>query len=542
MANFPALANGAGGPISALINVGNASSLLRATEFDATPVNDTATGGLGIVGAVRGLPKLSSDGSWSVATRTQTQAAPTSLGANTAAPVVQPNQGSTANPGDQIHFADPADLFRLASGSATPPETLYGFLQATGTQSNLLSRPILTVGSDKLTLGDAINVGHAGALLGAISSFPGISQCLQYLGSELDKITNQLNAPSLSTTQNLQFKQSIRDNPFKLINISVAEVDLAFHWLGDDLTANQDPANVIISLGQPTDPSWELEVNRVAVTLTIPALSSDPVMWLQGGFHADADTTPAFPNLKVVFAGPLKPLTEFFTVLQDIASVLSPGGGASAQAIQPHDDGDDSGAGLNVHFSDGTLTVTDNFTLPDIPLGPGTISDVSLDIGATLDILSLTVGFAVSIGTLDAPCHWIVDPLSGTIAIGAGVKNNAIDIFIEAGIGLGLAIDLGIASGSASITVSFSLEINGNTITIMIVLTGQAQVDVLGGLASASITLTAGLGLSFPIPPNSVTMIGTASVGIHISICWVININFSGSWTFSKDIPLHQLT
>jgi hypothetical protein len=314
--------------------------------------------------------------------------------------------------------------------------------------------------------------------------------------------------------------------------------------MGDDLTQKQDPANVIISLGQPTAPSWELDINRVAVTLTIPALSSSPIMWLQGNFKATADDTPAFPKLDVVFAGPLDPLTKLFTVLQDIASVLSPGGGSSAQAIQAHDDGDDGSAGLNVHFSGGTLSVTDNFTLPDIPLGPGTISDVSLDIGATLDILSLTVGFGVSIGTKDAPCHWIVDPLSGTIAIGAGVQNNAIDIFIEGGIGLGLSIDLGIASGSASIVIAVSIEINGDLITLMLLLTGQAQVDVLGGLASASISLTAGLGLSFDaaIPPKNFSMIGTASVGIHISLCWVININFSGSWTFQKSLPLNQLT
>ena len=97
------------------------------------------------------------------------------------------------------------------------------------------------------------------------------------------------------------------------------------------------------------------------------------------------------------------------------------------------------------------------------------------------------------------------------------------------------------ALGSASIVLAVSVEVNGNLITIMIVLTGQAQVDVLGGLASASITLSAGLGLQFAIPPSDVNLIGTAAVGIHISICWVVNIDFSGSWTFQKDIPLHQL-
>jgi hypothetical protein len=282
-------------------------------------------------------------------------------------------------------------------------------------------------------------------------------------------------------------------------------------------------------------------VNHIAVGLVIPALNPDPIMWLQGGFHADADSTPAFPDLKVVFDGPLQPLTQFFTILQDIASVLSPGGGASSEAIQAHDDSDDSGAGLNVHFSDGKLSVTDNFALPSIPLGPGTIEDVSLDIGTTLDILGLNIDFLVSIGTPDAPCHWIVDPLSGTVCIQAGIQKNAIDILIEGGIGLGLAIDLGIASGSASIVIAVQIQINGEVITLMLLLTGQAQVSVLGGLASAAITLTAGLGFSIDLGNADIDLIGTASVGIHISICWVINISWSGSWTFEKELPLKQI-
>jgi len=58
---------------------------------------------------------------------------------------VQPNISGGTKPGKLIHFANPADIFRLDPGFATPPETLYGFLQATGTQSNFLSRPMLTV-------------------------------------------------------------------------------------------------------------------------------------------------------------------------------------------------------------------------------------------------------------------------------------------------------------------------------------------------------------------------------------------------------------
>ena len=230
--------------------------------------------------------------------------------------------------------------------------------------------------------------------------------------------------------------------------------------------------------------------------------------------------------------------SSLFTVLNSIASVLSPGssggsGGGSG--------GSSGGPGLNTSFSNGKLAVTDNFSLPDLPLGPGTISNVSLDIGATLDIIGLTIDFLVSIGTTDAPCQWIVDPLSGTILVQAGILKNKMDILIQGGIGVGLAIDLGIASGSASIVIAVRLQINGSVVTILFLLTGQAQVSVLGGLASAAITLTAGLGFSIDVANLDINLIGTASVGIHISICWVINISWSGSWTFQKELPFNPL-
>jgi len=82
------------------------------------------------------------------------------------------------------------------------------------------------------------------------------------------------------------------------------------------------------------------------------------------------------------------------------------------------------------------------------------------------------------------------------------------------------------------------------------------------GLASASITLTAALGFALnpiippvvftpPLPavptsvsigPETITLLASCSVGIHISICWVISIDFDGSWQFSQSVTTPQLT
>ena len=194
-----------------------------------------------------------------------------------------------------------------------------------------------------------------------------------------------------------------------------------------------------------------------------------------------------------------------------------------------------------MHFADGTLTIQETFNLGTLPLGPGEIQNISLDMGGSIDIPSLAVDYLVGIGSPDSPVHWIVDPMSGTGCLQAGVQDGSLAVLVQLGIGLGLAIDLAIASGSASIVISFQVQITGSEFELMVLLTGQAQIDILGGLASCSITITVGLGLEFALPPMNpepVTAIGTASVAVHLSICWIISINWSGSWSFSHQFSV----
>ena len=321
-------------------------------------------------------------------------------------------------------------------------------------------------------------------------------------------------------------------------------VNLVYKWNPSGPTPTQpnpsDPnARIHVTLGQPTGPSWSIDIYEVALQLILPPVSSTPALWIEGSFHADSQSLPSFPNLQVVYDGPLAPLTKFFTTLEKLGSILG-GGGASPEIFKPHTSGS-GGAGLSVHFANSTLTVQDTFALPQIPLGPGYIQDISLNLGASIDILNLDVGFLVGIGSPDAPVHWIVDPLSGTGCLQAGVQGGSLAVLVQLGLGLGLAIDLGIASGGASIVIAFQVQISGTTYELMLLLTGQAQVTVLGGVASASISLSCGLGLAFQPPSGGeipVTAIGTASVAIHISICWVISIDFSGSWSFSHQFEV----
>jgi hypothetical protein len=200
---------------------------------------------------------------------------------------------------------------------------------------------------------------------------------------------------------------------------------------------------------------------------------------------------------------------------------------------------------LQVGFSLNHLTVRNFLALPTIPLGFGDIHDVVLDLGFDAVIPS-SAAFHVGLGAKDKPFTWLVSPLSGTGAIVIGVENGDIDVFVEAGIGAGLEINLAIARGAASITLEVAFEVKGGNILVTMGLLGQAEVDVLGGLASASLTLAASITVlpNPPLPafpPTDIELTAAVAVGIHISICWVISIDFDGSFQFSQDVPVNIL-
>src|SRR5262249_6748718 len=145
------------------------------------------------------------------------------------------------------------------------------------------------------------------------------------------------------------------------------------------------------------------------------------------------------------------------------------------------------GANLDVGLSDGKLTVRDTFTIGDLPLGLGNLTDVSVNIGLKVALQPLSIDFSVGLGSAEHPFNLIVSPLAGNGLIVLGVEDSKPALTIQAGIGLGLAIDLGIASGSASVVIAFQIHATPPTIILMAIVTGRAEVDVLGGLASAAL-------------------------------------------------------
>jgi hypothetical protein len=505
--------------------------------------------------AVRGAPQLPRDGAWGVGKRGSSEPAPSLLPPNASVPLVQ-NTSDTA----AWHFADTTDVLQLDN-----PDNLYSFLQSTGTQKVLFERPTVPQAgvagggggsAPGIQLPAPPNFGDMGALLNATGLFPDIANALSLNTGGVEQIENLASGLRYKKvfTYPLDPTTATGAKQLTLANLKdIFSLDLAY---ADTSKGTAKPTVITLIIDPTASPRWSISITPLSLLVTIPAISSQPLLTIIAGYNSNPDpslyvdgfigdenTKPHVTNLNVQFSGALDVIQAVFSRIQAIASFL-PGGKA---------------AGLKIALSDGKLTVEDSFALPTLPLGLGELSGISLDLGLAIQLSPLGAGFTVGIGSPDNPFNWIVSPLAGNGLVNLGLKNNRPNIDLQAGIGLALAIDLGIASGSASIVIALNVDVNPPAITLMVLLTGQASVDVLDGLASASLTLTAGIGVTIsplPVPPNvkikvlppeidfpseTITMLATVSVGIHLTVCWVASVDWDGSWQFSQSFTTPEI-
>jgi hypothetical protein len=530
-----------------------AGTVLRcsAVEIDVVQPSQGGDAELGI--ALRGAPQIPRGGGWSMGVRRYTDQAPTALPNDFPVPLVQNNNDTSL-----WHIADAADL-----DSLTQPASYYSLLHATGTNQVLFEAPQIPVAASgagsvpglqfpQLTTarpGGVVNpgspnLGDLAAILNSTGLFPELSAALSLLeAGELPQIN------TIPTGFKYTKSYTFPSGPLTtttIVDLGVITITLVYGDTTPQPTqANPNPAPTPAKLTYTVDsmdsPSWTLSLGTLSFQVTVPAFGpgSGPVLTITGGFYADENTKPGLTNLNVTLGNVLQAVQAVFSDLQELASML-PGG---------------VGADLDVAVSDGALTVSDTFNIADLPLGLGQLTDISLELGLQVTLSPLSVGFLVGLGAPDNPFNWIASPLAGNGLMNFGVQQNLPAFVIQAGIGLGLSIDLGIASGSASITIAVELDVTTASIELVATLTGQASVDVLGGLASASLTLSAGLGFEvsplpvphitasgLQIPGVDVKLLATCSVGIHISICWVVSVSWDGSWEFSETFHTLALT
>jgi hypothetical protein len=474
----------------------------------------------GIAVALHGTPRLPRDGAWSIGRRNRTALAPTAVDPRTPIPLVRAGPVT----GGQWRLLDPADAL-----SAANPQNLYGLLQSAGTSKTFYEHMVVDDSGRQLGI-DAShppNLADVGSLLGATDIFPNLADVLKIPAGAGDAL--KLAGDGFEKS----FAWDITDPDRTIFELGVIKLVLAYHGPDTSDPPVDKPSHAKLTLKASGSPRLAFELERLTFAAYVTGISSDPIIQIHGGFRASDGGKPSFENIQVEYGSALSFVKEIISGLSELVKSL--GGEVN----------------LDVGFSGDRLTVHQGFVLPTIPLGLGEVRDVGIDLGLAITIPK-SASFNVGIGggpSTDGsikpkPFTWIVDPLAGNGALALGVVDGDLAVYIEAGIGAALAINLVVASGSASIILQLAISTDQKPFVITVTLIGHAEVDVLGGLASASITLSAGIALHPDFPPgsalpNAVDFTAMVAVAIHLSICWVISIDFDGSWQFSQTVPLH---
>lgn len=513
-------------PISCTIQVGGTAGNPSLTQHGvqaAVSCNDDAADPH-LVAALRGTPQLPRDGAWSLGRMKSTDTAPNALDPHFAAPLVRPTAPAAGS--DKWHLSDPADIRRLGDGDT--PQMIYGLLQSVGTQKLFMSRPQAIAGVQQIKVPKPPSFADVAALFNAAGIFPNLGDAFDF-----DTLTGvDVTAGDIGFDKQFTVKK-VGSNPRETLLMDLDIVKIVLRYVDEKGVLT----NVAMKVAPGAAPRWAISLKRVCFAVNY---KGGDLIKMFADVKADAETAPTFTNINVNYVGFLAVLQDIFANVQQVARFL-PGG---------------AGAGLKVGFSQGRLTVRNDFALPNLPLGTGQITDIAVAMGLALQLSPLSVEFIAGLGSSEKPFRWVVSPLAGTGVVQVGVNNKGLDVLVQGGLGLGLAIDLGIAAGSAAITLALELNTGVDPFMLKAILSGRASVDVLQGLASATITLAAGLGIIPPDPlplppippdfpkeigPYTIGFVASVAVGIHISICWVVDVDWDDYWQFRQDITTPKL-
>jgi hypothetical protein len=522
--------DGVSGTLGAIVNVGGAPSgaapqfTVNVSSINVKASSATKTGAAGktypaaVAVALYGTPRLPRDGAWSITRRSSSANAPTTV--DPAQPIPLISAPDTHNV-PQWRLLDPSDVLQAAT-----PDTVFGLLQGSGTSKTLFENPIVQAGGKALSLDPtqgvpAPNLADVGALLGAADIFPNLANVLKIPTAATDALALVNDGFQKTFKWPIQNDDGTTLADQTLLDLGIVTMALQYH--GPDANGNDGNANAsfTIDAAPPAgQPRWSLDLEQLSMAVFVQGFGSDALLTIHGGFQASETTKAGFVNIAIDYGTALALIKQLLTGIQDVVEAI---GGV---------------VDLDVGFSGNQLTVNDSFALPVIPLGLGQLENIGLNLGLAITIPT-SAEFSVGFASPEDPFTWVCDPLTGNGTIQLGTKDGDIDVFIEAGIGVALELNLAIASGGASIMLDFSLNIAAPDITISVALTGNAFVDVLDGLASASLTLTAAISVELIAgTPREADFSASVAVGIHLTVAWVISVDFDGSWAFSKTIAL----
>ncbi len=517
-----------GGAINCIIDVARSKQRMRLVRSDLNPARDAA-GKQIFVSAARGSLILPKDGSWSMVKRNTDTGDVQPVEEGQSVPLIQQNNATT------FKISDPGDVVVNASKVA------FGVLQSTGTQKLLFDTPQFEPNVEKLKSAQTY-FADPYKLLNAKSVFPNIknAMALSNAEKEIDIIGEGMMKMAKRT---LLFNDLLPPNyEYTIVNEpGILKIYVDYKEIkgqrGDLVLGIDSAVNDIKE-------KWQAAVSNIRLVVDLGPFPE--LMWVNGNFNAASGTSPKYD----------KPNLEFGEKLQTVKDILK------VLAALSGDDFDD-GMKVSMSNSPGSWEYKFNCSqeIPVIRFPSAELLLANPNPPLKLEA-GLKVGFyfneMISVPTdlkqLVPACGAYVDfyariqvmcfTLAAASVYAVGQVNLGIAADSKAGItlrmkfGFGVEIVVGLpVVGNVSVLYMMSIlvEIGSDSVTVGAFMLFRGQAEICGGLVGVCIQIEAG-GSITTHPDNSTDCLAQVTFSIDICILWVIDINFSETWSESRQI------
>ena len=533
-----------GGPVDCIINIGNSGQLMRINRVDLANSTDQAGANPVFAGTARGMVILPKDGSWSVVQHAQLTDSVSAIDNNASVPLIKegllignliPDYSD-----NQLRLANPIDLLRAPSSNTVN----YGLLQNTGTQKVLYQLPAYLSGinqllskGNKFPLAKFADAFH---LLNSTGIFPNpgdipdmdLSNYSINLIDQGYQLFNKLSPGNL-------LQQGGIASPFYFVKTKDIQIYVTYN-AGDGQNINYD-------LNSAAE-NWIASAKNI--TLNVGLGPFNPLIYIDGNFDSSSGIDAAFNVPTLRFAGALQPVINILQILQQI-SVTDPDYGAIAkQALQVAMSNSGDNFEYKFHADKEIATLQFPPAKLDGPTTPlrltaglkvgayfneaiSVSSDPSSLIPSAGAYLEFDGGLQIMCVSLAAATVYAVGQV--VLRLSADVKTGPA-IYMKFGFGVELMVGLPVV-GNVSVTYMAGVEMNLTTtdlnVTAFLLFKGEAQ--LIGGMVDITITIEASGTIDRPAG-GSTHITAQVTFAIDISIFLVIDINFSKSWSESRQI------
>ena len=565
------LMNGLGGPVDCMVNINQSKQQMRITRVEVNPSRDA--GNLRVfVAAAKGTPVLPKDGSWSVVQHNLASKEVTPLSNNDVIPLVRegirkflpvpvippvpPVDPAILNYTQDkiskaVNIAEATELFKNLESRAKQ----FAFLQCTGENKVLFRNPLFEQGV-KLLKGSVPDLADAYRLMNSKGIFPKVEN--------LPKMNEIGDAAT-------KFGMHIIDEGYKLVNNTLADVEKK---LVQDLPpgpwyiVKTDDVKVYIDY-KPTKPKpadnppggkaqlnfdidskareWVNKMNDITMVVDLGPFTR--LMLIRGKFDTKKGKSPSFIGPELEFGPALKPVVDILVLLSMIATDASytdilKKGLKIAMSNSPNNweykfqaDKEipvlrfppplldtaaaplrlEAGLKVGVYF---------NVAIPLPPVNgiPMPSAGAFVEFYGKLSVMCLSVG----VGTIYAVGQV-------TIRISADtVKGPA--LYMKFGFGVEAVVALPvIGSVSVYFAVGVEMSLDSTQITIGAFVLFKGRAEILGGIVTVTIQIEAS-GKVQDRFGGETNMIAQVTFSLDISICFIININFTETWQEQRQI------